>query len=240
MGIIQSTIRTRGSGPVTFVAGAANGSVVDVSSAFDVSLPGGLQSGDCVVVCVGAATIPDRNVTINTAGYTEVGDYFQLSSDTLQGANLAIFYKFMGGTPDSVVNVQGLSASAETIVCIGAYRNVDPATPIDVSPITEGVDFLYGLATSSITPATVGAMALFAGKGAAFYDTGSVSTTLAVSSWTMAASRQVNASSRVGGLALMHRPWVSGTFGVQSLAQTYAFGTSPCSMRATLALRPKP
>lgn len=97
----------------------------------------GLQEGDLVIVSYG---IPDAdNVDFNMAlvgasGWTESADLF--SNDTYD-ANLGVYYKVMGSSPDASVTVDGLGGTdTQTIAVAMAFRGVDIANPMDVTSTT--------------------------------------------------------------------------------------------------------
>ena len=119
---------------ITFVgsaeASATNGADVTVT------LPAGTTTNDLVVVAyaIGDNDGANFNMAMVTAGYTEVADLF---ADDTQEANLGVFWKIMGATPDTSAVVDGLGGSdaAVAAVCM-VFRGVDTATPMDVTPTT--------------------------------------------------------------------------------------------------------
>jgi hypothetical protein len=132
------------------------------TTAFNVSLTdlaGGTGSapleGDLVLVGV---TVPtdlsgDITITLGTSGYTKV---IELFADDADNTNFALFWKVMGSTPDTVVNVEREVSSSPT-VNVRVYRNVHKTTPLDVTE-ADAIGINGGRPDpASITPATSGA-----------------------------------------------------------------------------------
>lgn len=130
-------------------------------------LTGGLASApaenDIVIIAYAicsAGANPD--VTVATSGYTELCD---LNADDSRDANLGVYYKVMGGSPDTSVDVGPTPASdLAGAVAIHVWRGIDTVTPIDVTTTTAtGINF--GRPNPpSITPSTSGAIILAAGS----------------------------------------------------------------------------
>lgn len=130
------------------------------------SLTGGLAvtpaAGDLVILVFAAAEAltGDHNMTVTTAGYTELADLY--IEDTL-GTNLGVFWKRMGSTPDTSVDVGGTGGSDNAgAVAVHVWRGAHSVTPIDVTTTTAtGVS--SSLANpASITPTTFGSVILIA------------------------------------------------------------------------------
>lgn len=119
--------------------------------------------GDLVIVGYDSGSNTDRVTTINTSGYTSVADLY--SNDSYD-ANLIAGYKRMSSTPDTSVQVSGTGSSNDGgAVVVHVWRNVDPTTPMDVTPTTA-----TGLNTGrptppAITPVTSGAVIVMIGGG---------------------------------------------------------------------------
>lgn len=138
------------------------------------SLTGGIASapaaGDLVVIVLHypAAT----NLDIAVSGYTEVFDIYANDS---YDSNLGGYYKVMGATPDTTVDVPVSGSTSNGLnVAIQVWRGINPATPIDTAAITfTGVD---GAAPNppAITPSVEGAPIIAVGAQAiqAFYTPG--------------------------------------------------------------------
>ena len=97
----------------------------------------GLQQDDLVIVSysISDADNVDFNMAlVGATGWTESADLF--SNDTYD-ANLGVYYKVMGSSPDSSVIVDGLGGvDTQTVAVAMAFRGVDIATPMDVTPTT--------------------------------------------------------------------------------------------------------
>lgn len=114
-------------GYVTQFAGTTSTTSVTLTS-----LTGGIASapaaGDLVIVGYGISSTTNVDVTISTAGYTEVYDLYE---DDTYDANLGVFYKTMSGTPDtSVVVGQTGSTSNAGAVYISVWRNENSTWPL--------------------------------------------------------------------------------------------------------------
>src|SRR3990167_3784437 len=121
---------------ITFVGAASNpaGGGGDPS----VILTGlSLQQGDLVVVAyaIGDNDSVDFNMSMVTAGYTEVAD-IHAPTDT-QDCDLGVYWKVMGVTPDTTAVANGLGGSDASVAAIAAaFRGVDQTTPMDATPTT--------------------------------------------------------------------------------------------------------
>lgn len=100
------------------------------------TFPGGMAQNDLVIVvyAIGDNDNADIDLVMVTAGYTEIVDIF---SDDVLEANLGVFYKVMGATPDTSAEVDGLGGvdAATAAVCM-VFRGVDTTTPFDVTTTT--------------------------------------------------------------------------------------------------------
>jgi hypothetical protein len=130
---------------------------------FDITLPAGLQEGDLVVVAVcNTSDASDTHYPVTTSGYTEVVDLY--SNDT-RDLNATISYKYMGGTPDTIVTCTGRTGSAD-YGCFGlatVLRGVRAVNPFDVPTVTAtGINSALP-DPPSITPLTLGSRVLIFG-----------------------------------------------------------------------------
>lgn len=115
-------------------ATANNGA--DATLTFPSTLP-----GDLVII---GHQIPDddsdHDLTLSDmTGWTEVDDLF--ANETGDDAQLAVYWKIMGETPDTEAILVGAGIVSETDtdtsgVCM-VFRGVDPVTPMDVTPTTD-------------------------------------------------------------------------------------------------------
>lgn len=158
---------------ITYLGGKIHkrpGSTSTVSvSLTDLAAVGGgsvsLQDGDLIVVGYAIGAIANINVAVTT-GYTEETDLY--ANGTQYDANLGVFTKFMGPTPDTTVTLGAMaSANNSGVATIRAYRGVDPTTPLDVA-IQTATGTGTGLPDPpSATPVTSGALAYVIGAQAA-------------------------------------------------------------------------
>lgn len=125
-----------------------------------------LAEGDLVIGYIATgSTTTDKTFTTASSGWTKLVDVFSNgSTDT----NFAVFYKFIGATPDSSLLLsQGSNSSADAITWAWlAFSGVDPSTPIDVATVTATGADTTRPNPPSITPSTVGATVLALGGGA--------------------------------------------------------------------------
>lgn len=150
---------------ITYVGGLTAGITAISSATQSISLTSlGLVAGDLVLVSYCLSTVSsDANLSakISTTGYTQVTELF--ANDT-NAANMAVFRKFMGTTPDSSLVVVGKNTTAQgCTVVISVFRGVNTAVPLDVKTTTAvGID--TGKANpAAITPAKAGnVIAIFA------------------------------------------------------------------------------
>lgn len=152
---------------LTYVGGAeASGN----SAAFNVSLTGltgGAGSaalvGDLVIVATGFVSTANGNPGVGTTGYTEAADLY--SNDT-RDANFSVNWKMMSGTPDTSVSCNGSGSSTNGAVCVvQVWRNVNTATPLDVTSTTATGTNSAVPNSPSITPITAGAVIIATGLG---------------------------------------------------------------------------
>lgn len=164
-------------GTLVYVGGKAGNFVGATSGNTNVALGSGLSggagsavaAGDFVVVSYTTGSKADRTLAIGdgTTAYTLVSPELY-ANGTTNDTNLRVAYKFMGSTPDANV-VLGPSGNAADGAgyAVHVWRNVDPTTPLDVTPTAA-----TGTATSrpnppSITPLTANAVVIAATGGAA-------------------------------------------------------------------------
>ena len=119
---------------ISFI-GSAEGSSANGGNVI-LTLPGPPIADDLVIVAyaIGDNDDVDFNMAMVTTGYTEVADLF---ANDVQDANLGVYWKVMGATPDTTAEVdgQGGADAAVAAVCM-VFRGVDTVTPMDVTPTT--------------------------------------------------------------------------------------------------------
>lgn len=157
---------------IIYVGGqtAAVTAVTPTTQTVTFALTGGSAStpaaGDLVLISYNDASNGDAVLSgrISTSGYTLITELY--ANDTYD-ANMAVFRKFMGGTPDTSVVVVGTSGTATgCVVNIRVFRGVDSTTPLDATTTTAtGID--TGFANPpAITPVTSGNVLIAFGMAA--------------------------------------------------------------------------
>jgi hypothetical protein len=92
---------------------------------------GGVLTGDLVVALLAAAGSSNFTMSMNTAGYTNL---FDLYANNSYDANLGLFYKVMGATPDTSAQTGSFLTGGDSVVLgIQVWRGVNTSTPIGAS-----------------------------------------------------------------------------------------------------------
>lgn len=124
------------------------------------NLTGGIAStpgtDDLVLVSYAEGASGDINLAsaISTSGYTQVAELFSNDSND---ANLAVFYKVMGVSPDPSVRAKAPDSSQNGAACvIHVFRGVDTTTPLDTTSTTATGINTGNTDPAAITPATSG------------------------------------------------------------------------------------
>lgn len=199
-------------------------------------LTGGLASspaaGDLVIIAYSVAAVSDLDLTI-AVDWTELVDLY--SNDDAD-SNLAVFYKIMGGSPDtSVLLGQTYNVNDPGAVAVQVWRGVDPTTPFDVTTTTATGINSQAANPPAITPITAGAVIVAAGSGAQV--SGAAPRTFSSADLTMLTVGVSDGPTSVIGLGYSE-DWVSGSFD----PATWTLSNSDSSTRswcaATMALRP--
>lgn len=198
------------------------------------SLSGGSNSspseGDLVIIALAIGSAGrDHNLRIDTAGYSELSDLY--ADDNVE-ANLSVFWKIMGATPDTTVTLRSAGNTADSIAAaVHVWRGVDQTIPFDIThTIATGLD--TGRPTpSAITPITEGSIIIPIGAGA--YSTTSDFTS---DLDNFVQVKQADTNSIVVGMG--SHAWTSGTY------TPSGFGGNTTNALAswaatTLALRPE-
>src|SRR3989338_6410305 len=91
---------------ITFVGSAEGGANNNADPTADLTGISGLAENDLVIAACGAGDTDavDGDVTMNTAGYTELNDLFQADDHE---TNLAVFWKFMTTSVDTSAVCEG-------------------------------------------------------------------------------------------------------------------------------------
>jgi hypothetical protein len=119
-------------------SGSTSGSTTTPSISLT-ALLGGIDSaaraGDIVIVGLAAAGAVNLDLAMNTSGYAEKLDIY--ADGTALDANLGIYTKFMGSTPDAtaVGSIPSNPSGAYTMT-VHVFRGVDSDTPLDTAPLS--------------------------------------------------------------------------------------------------------
>jgi hypothetical protein len=115
----------------TATGGTGNGGSISVTfTNLAGGIGGGVQTGDLVIASIGIGTTgTNYALSMSTAGYTTLYDLFSSDSNP---ANLGVFYKVMGATPDTTAATVSLSSSSgdAAILEVHVYRGVNTSTPL--------------------------------------------------------------------------------------------------------------
>jgi len=108
---------------------------------FNVPFYGVPKQKDVVILYVGVSYTTDLTITLASSGWTKVTEIY--ANDT-EGSNLAVFWKAMGSTPDTGVDVDYLTGgnAGAHIAWAHLLRNVDNTNPIlnfETATKTDGV-----------------------------------------------------------------------------------------------------
>jgi hypothetical protein len=227
-------------GSLPFV-GANNGGNVTLTFSNLVTSGGGaatLQQGDLVVCAFATSSTTDNTLAVSSAGWTKRNEHY--SNGSTYDTNLAVFYKFMGASPDTSCVFTGPGgASFGSCGEAFAFRGVDPTTPFDIADVLAS-----GTATSapnpgSVTPSTAGAWPLIVGAGSA--GTGAAFTAPTGLSVTTNHFRSGN-HAETNDIALgvgIKTDWASGAFDCPAFGGGNASAANSWSS-ISMALRPEP
>lgn len=190
-----------------------------------------VQTGDLVVVFIGSADITDQGMTsMVSGGYTQITELY---SDDTYDTNFTAFYKRMGSTPDTSVEMDATGISSIYPFCysIRIYEAINESGPLDVSAVTTTGINATSPNPGSITPVTAGSVIVIAGAGAdsdGITDSNSTTDFHSVS--------KIGSTSRRVALGAGHVSWSSGAYDASAFTSNASTSGSWCS--CTLALRP--
>lgn len=114
------------------LVGQAEG-VGALSTDLTITLPGGTTTDDVVYLGVATGIVSDPTFAMTTAGYTKLCDLSNVNTGTY--ANLAVFRKIMGATPDTTAVVTAVSLGY-LVGVVHVWRGADLATPEDATTTT--------------------------------------------------------------------------------------------------------
>lgn len=126
-------------------------------------------AGDLVLVFFvisDVTTGTPANPSIVSSGYTAINAI--LSQSDTNRSKLGSWYKFMGGTPDTIVDLGDMTGDQSAVAIARVYRYVNTTTPFDgVAVATAGGTNSGQPNPASCTPATQGAALLIAAGASA-------------------------------------------------------------------------
>jgi hypothetical protein len=105
------------------------------------ALTGGIdtaaRAGDLVIVAIGDDGSSNQDLTISTpSGYAELADLY--ANDSGPDPELGVFWKLMGGTPDTSVTIPSYTGPSAIAYVL---RGVNQSTPIDATTVpATGID----------------------------------------------------------------------------------------------------
>lgn len=200
------------------------------------SLTGGIdtaaRTNDLVIVACASAGSGGPDFTYSaSSGWTKISDLFADNTGAYQ-SNSSVWYKVMGGTPDTSVNVSGIDSTYIVVNGIIAYvlRGASTTNPIDVTTTTATGTGSTLANPPSITPTTSGAKIVEFGTGAD--DLGTV--TLGQSSGY---GNMVRIARTQFGMLVASKNWASGAEDPGAMTSSYSTASGAWSA-ATIAVRP--
>lgn len=198
--------------------------------------------GDLVIVSIAIAAAADRrsSMGVNTAGYTEVAELF---SNSTRDANLGVYYKVMGATPDTSVEAAVSSSSSDPkIVTVQVFRGFDTTTPLDVASTTSTDVGTTKPDPAAITPSTAGSLIVIAAMSSTGDGTTPAPSALLSASYLGDVSSTANqhaSQPRAVSSIMGSVEWAGGTYNPDQMS--CATGDTGNSVAAvTMALRPAP
>jgi hypothetical protein len=144
---------------ITTYVGSSNQPVVSLTS-----LTGGIGSapieGDTVIAFWGAAMNSNRNLSILTEDYTQLGKENMAGSGVINRSELTCYAKRMGATPDTSVQFTAGSGSSGNswFATVLVFRGVNADTVLDVARTFNAVRDTRVPVIPAITPVTSGSL----------------------------------------------------------------------------------
>lgn len=193
------------------------------SGANNISLPGGTSEGDIVIVVVGADSATVEGLT--SSGYTEI------YNTTTGVPEMQVWYKIMGGTPDTVVEITN-DSTFKSVAIVQVWRGVNQTTPIDdTRTVAEGTGIPN---PPSFTTVTDGALVFAVG---AIDDIDISATITAPSGYTNLLAADCGIFNVNGGATVMMASMLKATAGAENPAAFGGTGSDDWDA-ITFALRP--
>jgi hypothetical protein len=187
--------------------------------------------GDMVIIAIEMCGTTNKSYRI--ANYTQIADLY--ANDT-EDSNLNVGYRFMGTTPDTTATITGgTGATADAFAAVvQVWRNVDPTTPMDVTPTTVSTLNTAIPNPPAITPITAGAQILAAAGSAHTGGAAVVYTASYLSNFRTISGNSTNdATVGMGNIA-----WTSGAYDPAAWTWSGTNSTAFSTTSVTFALRP--
>jgi len=151
----------------SYIAGTTQAIVGGNTTSTSVNLPVGTSANDLVIIGYGIGSAVDRRANLTsgmvTQGYTITANITTL--DTFD-ANLGVFFKIMGATPDTTVTIPNTGAVGDGgAVAIQVWRNIDTTTPLDVVTTVSANPNSRLPNPAAISPITKNAAIVIVGSG---------------------------------------------------------------------------
>lgn len=219
-------------------AGGVGPTTVTLTSGLTGGTRSYVQAGDIVIGIIGSGSTTFRTmlITDGTTNYTLVATGSATSGT--RAANLRMYYKIMGSTPDTSINFNESGNSLDgQFFGMMVFSGVDPTTPFDVTTVTAGFTTSAFPTPPSITPSTSGAFVIVAAAGV--HQQGSVpfNTPSGLSYFNTAGGSDTY--SVTGGFGY-DGTWTSGAKTFTQWDSTITDATTLASGAITAALRPAP
>lgn len=126
---LKPNVSAGSSNTITYVAGSTANISGSAATTTSVNLPGPPSANDLVIVTYGIGSSVSRTAQFTIAGWTTLAA--NTDADTYD-ANMGVFYKIMGSTPDTTVTIPATGATTDSgAVAIQTWRNINLTTPIE-------------------------------------------------------------------------------------------------------------
>lgn len=108
-----------------------------------------VQPGDLMLLGFASGSSADRALAVNSTGWTRI-DSKRYVNGTTYDVNMTMYWKVMGDTPDTTVQITGTLNNADAGACtLFCFKGVDQSNPID------NVAWTSATGNSSPTPASI-------------------------------------------------------------------------------------
>lgn len=180
------------------------------------SLTGGIATSpsaeDLVICAYGFESTVDRNVMVNSSGYTEIVDNFRLANDASRGINFGVYYKIMSSTPDTSILFDAPSSSKNYSAAAHVWRNASTSALTATNSSGES----SAVTPPSVTPSISGSIILVVGS-AIDYDDEDSSFSAPSEITKFIATASLNNAAETSSIGMgVYEDWISGSYYPQS------------------------